>query len=158
MDPSKVKAIRNWTEPKRVPQLRSFLCLASYYQMFIEGFSRLVDPLMDLLKNDVKWQWTDWCQRAFDKLKGAVSSKPVLRLPKFNKPYEDGHPVAYESCQLNDAERRHSVNEKEMIAVVHCLRAWHNYLLGGKCVVCTDNVATSCFESQKKLTPKQAIW
>ncbi|XP_078446358.1 uncharacterized protein LOC144715301 [Wolffia australiana] len=107
---------------------------------------------------DVKWQWTDRCQRAFDKLKSAVSSEPVLRLPKFNKPYEDEHPVAYESRKLNDTERRYSVHEKEMTAMVHCLRVWCHYLLGGKFMVYTDNVATSCFESQKKLTPKEPRW
>ncbi|XP_078447470.1 uncharacterized protein LOC144716241 [Wolffia australiana] len=71
---------------------------------------------------------------------------------------KDGHPVAYESRKLNDAERRYSVHEKEMTVVVHCLRVWRHYLLGGKFVVYTDNVATSCFESQKNLTPKQARW
>ncbi|XP_078434201.1 uncharacterized protein LOC144705415 [Wolffia australiana] len=89
--------------------------------------------------------------------KSVVSSEPVLRLPKFNKPYEvhtdasnfalggvlmqDGHLVDYESRKLNDAERRYSVHEKEMIVVVHCLRVWRHYLLGGKFVVYTDNVA-----------------
>ncbi|XP_078431719.1 uncharacterized protein LOC144703424 [Wolffia australiana] len=104
--------------------------------------------------------------------KGERQGEPVLRMPKFNKPYEvhtdasdfalggalmqDGHPVAYESRKLNDVERRYSVHVKEMTAVVHCLRVWRHYLLGGKFVVYTNNVATNCFESQKKLIPKQA--
>ncbi|OMO92033.1 hypothetical protein CCACVL1_06931 [Corchorus capsularis] len=47
---------------------------------------------------------------------------------------------------------------KEMTAVVHCLRTWRHYLLGSKFVVKMDNVATSYFQTQKKLTPKQARW
>ncbi|XP_078431688.1 uncharacterized protein LOC144703382 [Wolffia australiana] len=66
------------------------------------------DVLQEFVGKDMKWQWTDRCQKAFEKLKSAVSSEPVLHLPKFNRPYEDGHPMAYESCKLNDAERRYS--------------------------------------------------
>jgi hypothetical protein len=51
---------------------------------------------------------------------------------------QDGHPIAYESRKLNDTERRYMVQEKEMTAVVHCLRTWRHYLLGAKFVVMTD--------------------
>ena len=43
-----------------------------------------------------------------------------------------------------------------MTTIVHFLRTWRHYLLGSKFVVKTDNVATSYFQSQKKITPKQA--
>ncbi|KAJ4953179.1 hypothetical protein NE237_030011 [Protea cynaroides] len=71
---------------------------------------------------------------------------------------QDGHPIAYESCKLNETERRYTVQEKEITAVVHCLRTWRHYLLGLQFVVKTDNVATSYFQSQKKLSPRQARW
>lgn len=45
-----------------------------------------------------------------------------------------------------------------MIVVVHCLRTWRHYLLRSKFMIKTDNVATSYFQTQKKLTPKQARW
>ena len=98
----------------------------------------------------------------------------VLSLPDFSKPFEvhtdasdfaigdvlmqEGHPIAYESRKLNEAEQRYSAHEKEMTAVVHCLRTWRHYLLGAHFVVKTDNVATTCFQSQKKLSAKQARW
>ena len=107
-------------------------------------------------------------------MKRAVTKEPVLALPNFSKPYEvhtnasdfaiegvlmqEGHPVAYESQKLNDTERRYTVQEKEMTAVVHCLRVWRHYLLGSRFVVKTDNVTTSYFQTQKKLSPKQARW
>ena len=55
-------------------------------------------------------------------------------------------------------ERRYSAHEKEMTVVVHCLRTWRHYVLGAQFVVKTDNVATTYFQSQKKLTAKQARW
>ena len=103
-----------------------------------------------------------------------MASDPVLQLPNLSMPFEvhtdasdyaiggvlvqEGHPVAFESRKLNDVEKRYTVQEKEMTAVVHCLRTWRHYLLGSKFVVKTDNVATSYFLSQKKLSPKQARW
>ena len=62
------------------------------------------------------------------------------------------------SRKVNDPERRYTVQEKEMTAIVHCLQTWRHYLLGSKFVVLTDNVATSYFQTQKKLSPKQARW
>ena len=66
--------------------------------------------------------------------------------------------MAFESWKLNDTERRYTVQEKEMIAIVYCLRLWRHYLLGSHFVILTYNVATSYFQTQKKLSPKQARW
>lgn len=43
---------------------------------------------------------------------------------------QEGHPIAYESRKLNDTERKYTVQEKEMIAIVYCLRIWRQILLG----------------------------
>ncbi|XP_042980003.1 uncharacterized protein LOC122310191 [Carya illinoinensis] len=111
---------------------------------------------------------------AFDDLKTAVTEEPVLALPDCTKPFEiqsdasdfaiggvlmqEGHPIAYESRKLNETERRYTVQEKEMTTIIHCLRVWRHYLLSSRFVVKTDNIATSYFQSQKKLSPKQARW
>ncbi len=174
MDPSKIAAILEWEPPTKVTDLRSFLGLANYYRRFIQGYSSITVPLTDLLKKGRAWEWTDRCQAAFNRLKRAVTEEPVLVLPDFGKPFEvetdasdfaiggvlmqEGHPVAFESRKLNNAERRYTVQEKEMTAVVHCFRTWRHYLLGSHFVIRTDNVATSYFQTQKKLTPKQARW
>ncbi|KAK3035518.1 hypothetical protein RJ639_033977 [Escallonia herrerae] len=69
---------------------------------------------------------------------------------------QECHPVAYENRKLNEAERRYTTHEKELFAVVHCLRVWRHYLLGSSFIVRTDNTAVSHFLSQFKLTSKQA--
>lgn len=127
---------------------------------------------MDLLKKDVKWEWTEACQDGFDHLRKVLSTEPVLKLPMFDRPFEiqvdasdkaiggalvqDKHPVAFESQKLKDAKTRYSMHEKEMTAVIHYLSTWRYYLLRTKFVVITDNVANTYFKTQKKLTPKLA--
>lgn len=155
-------------------ELRSFLGFANYYRRFISGYSAIVAPLTELLKKNKSWVWSKKCPEAFESLKAAISEAPVLALPNFSKTFEvhtdasdfaiggvlmqDGHPIAFESRKLNETEWRYIVQEKKMTTIVHCLRTWRHYLLGSKFVVQTDNVATSYFQSQKKLTPKQARW
>ncbi|KAL6319624.1 hypothetical protein AAG906_020701 [Vitis piasezkii] len=172
MDKGKVQAILEWTAPSKVTELRSFLGLANYYRRFIKGYSKTVSPLTDLLKKDKQWDWSEQCQMAFESLKEAMSTEPVLRLPDLDLPFEvqtdasdralggvlvqEGHPVAFESRKLNNAEQRYSTHEKEMTAVVHCLRQWRHYLLGSIFTVVTDNVANTFFTTQKKLSPRQA--
>ena len=131
-------------------ELRSFLGLANYYRRFISGYSAIAAPLTELLKKNRPWLWSEECEEAFEGLKAAVTKEPVLMQKK--------HPIAFESRKLNEAEQRYTVQEKEMTAIVHCLRTWRHYLLGSKFLVKTDNVATSYFQSQKKITPKQARW
>jgi hypothetical protein len=50
VDPSKVWDVLNWSQPKNVSEIRSFLGLAGYYRRFIEGFSKIVKPLTTLLE------------------------------------------------------------------------------------------------------------
>ncbi|KAJ8763148.1 hypothetical protein K2173_025533 [Erythroxylum novogranatense] len=81
MDPKKVKAIVEWQAPTTVRELRSFLGLANYYRRFIVGYSKKAAPLTDLLKKKQEWCWTGACEEAFGKLKAAISTEPVLKLP-----------------------------------------------------------------------------
>ena len=61
MDERKVKVIFDWPPPSKVAELRYFLKLANYYRKFIQGYSKMVAPLTDLLKKDKKWMWIDAC-------------------------------------------------------------------------------------------------
>ena len=169
-----MEAILDWPAPTRVPELRSFLGLANYYRKFIKDYSKRVVPLTDLLKKDRPWHWAEEEQAAFDKLKTTIATEPVLKLLDFEAPFEvhtdtsnrvvgevlvqEGHPVAYESWKLKEAEPKYSAHEKEMLAVIHCLQVWRVYLLGTKFVEKTDNVANTYFSTQKKLSPRQTRW
>ncbi|XP_027768491.1 uncharacterized protein LOC114074698 [Solanum pennellii] len=112
---------------------------------FNAGYSKRAAALTDLLKKDMKWLPFEVHTDASDKAIGGVL-------------VQEGHPVAFGSRKLNDAEQRYSTDEKEMVAVVDYLHVWRVYLLGTRFVVRTDNVANTFFKTQKNLSPKQAQW
>ena len=62
--------------------------------------------------------------------------------------------MAYESRKLSPTERRYTAQEKELLAVIHCLRVWRHYLLGSKFMVKMDNMMVCHFLTQPKLTSK----
>jgi hypothetical protein len=65
VDPEKVEAVSNWQRPTNVSEIRSFLGLAGYYRRFIEGFSKIARPMIELLKKEKKFAWTESCERSF---------------------------------------------------------------------------------------------
>ena len=48
MDPEKIEAIMNWSTPRNVTDVRSFMGLARYYKRFIEGFSKVAHSITSL--------------------------------------------------------------------------------------------------------------
>ncbi|KAL0304658.1 UNVERIFIED_CONTAM: hypothetical protein Sangu_3071300 [Sesamum angustifolium] len=120
---SKVQAIQDWEPPRKVSEQRSFLGLVNYYRRFIKGYSSMAAPLTDLKKNRA-WVWMLDAKMHSRYTLSDFSIGGVLM--------QESHP---ESRKLNDTERRYTVQEKEMTAVVHCLRTWRHYLLGSKFIV-----------------------
>jgi hypothetical protein len=151
MDDHKVKAILDWEPPKSISALRSFLGLASYYRKFIKNFAKIATPLTNLLKKSTRtYEWDGVCDEAFETLKGILVKAPMLKLPNFDKNFEihsdasdfviggvlvqNGRPVAFENKKLSETEQRQPTHEKEMWAVIHCLKIWGHYI-GSKDVV-----------------------
>ncbi|XP_072071838.1 uncharacterized mitochondrial protein AtMg00860-like [Arachis hypogaea] len=87
MDKAKVQAVLDWKQPKNLKQLRGFLGLTGYYRRFIKGYAAIASPLTDLLKKD-SFNWNDKAELAFNQLKSAITSQPVLALPNFALPFE----------------------------------------------------------------------
>jgi hypothetical protein len=69
VDPSKVEAVTEWIAPTSVTEIRSFLGLAGYYRRFIESLSKIAKPIMELLKKDTRFVWTEECEASFQELK-----------------------------------------------------------------------------------------
>lgn len=77
-DSDKVRVVQDFHTPTNLRQLRTFLGLANYYRRFIRGFAHIARPLNALTKKGVKFCWTQSCDDAFDKLKRALVSAPIL--------------------------------------------------------------------------------
>jgi hypothetical protein len=65
VDPSKVQDVMSWNAPTSVGDIQSFLGLAGYYRRFIEGFSKISKPMIELLEKDKKFEWTSTCEASF---------------------------------------------------------------------------------------------
>ena len=88
VDPKKVAAVAEWPHPISAQEVRSFLGLAGYYRRFIQGFSGIARPLTDLTKKYARWTWGQPQVEAFEKLKAALVSAPVLLTPDESLPFE----------------------------------------------------------------------
>jgi hypothetical protein len=80
MDLAKVAAVKSWASPKNLRNVRAFIGFANFYRRFIKDFAKIARPLHDLTKKDVPWQWTFVEKRAFEALKAAFISEPILTM------------------------------------------------------------------------------
>jgi hypothetical protein len=78
IDPSKVKDILGWKSPTSLHQVRIFLGLAGYYRRLIPDFSKIIKHITELLKNDVKFDWSPKYDKSFEQLKTLLTTAPVL--------------------------------------------------------------------------------
>jgi len=134
-----------------------------------------------LTRKDVKWQWEEEQQKAFDELKRIFTTKPVLAAPDLDKEfrveadtsnYATGgvlsmkgpdklwRPVAFISKSLSDTERNYEIHDKEILAVVRCLEAWRHFLEGTttRFEIWTDHKNLEYFMKAQKLNRRQARW
>ena len=84
VNPAKVKAITDWPTPHTVKHVRSFLGISGYYRRFINNYSKVAAPLTELLKDEQRFQWGKEQQVAFDQLKHATTTAPILILPNMH--------------------------------------------------------------------------
>ncbi|GLB34315.1 putative retrotransposable element tf2 155 kda protein type 1-like [Lyophyllum shimeji] len=182
MDPVKVAGVAEWPVPKNKKEVQSFLGFTNFYRRFIRDFSHHARPLFDLTAKDVAWTWGSGQQDAFDSLKRAITSKPVLIFPDDDRPFrveadssdfatgavlsqqspedEKWHPVAFYSKSLNAVERNYEIHDKEMLAIIRALEEWRHFLEGArhKVEIYTDHKNLQYFLTAKKLNRRQARW
>jgi hypothetical protein len=65
MDPSKIQDVLSWNTPTSVGDIHSFLGLVGYCRRFIEGFSNISKPMIELLEKDKKFKWTPTYEASF---------------------------------------------------------------------------------------------
>ena len=71
---------------------------------------------------------------------------------------QEGHPIAFESRKLNKREILKSTYDKDMLAIIHALTKWRQYLLGSKILIRTDHNSLQYLLQQKTLSIEQHKW
>nr|GEV36063.1 putative reverse transcriptase domain-containing protein [Tanacetum cinerariifolium] len=85
MDPAKIESIKDWASPKSSTEIRQFLRLSGYYRRFIEGFSKIAKSMTKLTHKNVKFDWGEKEEAAFQLIKQKLCNAPILALPKGSK-------------------------------------------------------------------------
>ncbi|XP_045541509.1 uncharacterized protein LOC106718281 [Papilio machaon] len=120
-DLDKIKTIQNYPTPTNVDEVRRFVAMCNYYRKFINNFADITNCLNKLCKKNVKYEWTEQCDKSFNILKNALINPPILQYPDFSKEFilqtdasgtaigavlcnNNMRVVAYTSRPLNKAE------------------------------------------------------
>nr|GFB21160.1 putative reverse transcriptase domain-containing protein [Tanacetum cinerariifolium] len=82
VDPAKIESIKDWASPKTPTEIRQFLGLTGYYRRFIEGFSKIAKSMTKLTQKEIKLDWGEKEEKAFQLIKQKLCSAPILDLPK----------------------------------------------------------------------------
>jgi hypothetical protein len=138
VDKAKVDLIVKLPYPTNVRDIRSVLGHAGFYRRFIKDFSKIAQPLTNLLQLDVNFEFGEECKEAFNLLKEKLVSAPIMQPPKWDQPFElmcdasdyavgavlaqrnekQSHVIYYASKTLNTAQRNYTTSEKELLAIV----------------------------------------
>ncbi|GKD79869.1 putative reverse transcriptase domain-containing protein [Tanacetum coccineum] len=174
VDPAKIESIKDWASPKSPTEIRQFLGLAGYYRRFIEGFSKIAKSMTKLTQKNVKFDWGEKEEAAFQLIKQKLCSAPILALPKGSENFivycdashkglgavlmQNEKVIAYASRQLKIHEKNYTTHDLELGAVVFALKMWRHYLYGTRCTVFTDHKSLQHILDQKELNMRQRRW
>ncbi|XP_042387520.1 uncharacterized protein LOC121979592, partial [Zingiber officinale] len=173
VDPAKVEVIDKLLPPINIKGVRSFLGHAGFYRRFIKDFSKISKPLTNLLIKDVEFCFDSECIEAFNKIKSALTTAPVIQAPDWDLPFEimcDAsdfavgavlgqrrnkilHAIHYASKTLDATQVNYSTTEKELLAVVFAIDKFRSYLVGSRVIVYTDHAAIRYLLGKKDAKP-----
>jgi len=182
MDLVKVAGVREWPTLENKTDVQAFLGFVNFYQRFIQDFSAKARPLFDLTCSEQVWTWSGREQMAFEDLKMAVTTAPVLMSPQDSEPFwvetdssnfttgavlsqqstADGkwYPVAFYSKSLSSVEQNYEIHNKKMLAIICALEEWRHFLEGvtHPVEIWTNHKNLEYFMTAKKLNRRQARW
>ena len=168
----KTDAINKLEPPTNTKTLKSFLGAIQYFAKFIPNLSEKTDNMRQLLKKGTKWEWTTERNSDFNKIKNELTTLPCLAHYNGNKEnivttdacktglgialwQKQGNgelkPIAYASRYLNDAEKKYSIGELELLAVVWGLERFRFHLYGKQVQLFSDHQALEPLLKRNKM-------
>ena len=76
---NKIKVVKKWSTIVNVSNVQAFFRFVNFYSHFILGYASIVFPWTKFTGKNIPFKWTDDCEFAFQKLKTAFTSAPILR-------------------------------------------------------------------------------
>ena len=150
-DSNKVNAIREMPRPVDKAGVQRFWGMCQYLSKFCQNLSETVLPLRNLLKQNVEFNWRMAQEGAFVSAKRLIASSASLRYYNVKLPVtlqvdasdeaiggvlmQEGRPVCFTSHTLNKTEKQYAQIEKECLAIVTCMKKWHQYLFGKQNII-----------------------
>jgi hypothetical protein len=154
-DPDKVKAVREMKPPSNIEELRRFIGMVTFLGKFLPHLSTVMEPLRNLTKKNVPWNFSTTQMTAFESVKRLVTQAPVLAFYSPEKDLvlendaseyslgsllsQEGKPLSFASRTLSEVERRYAQIEKEMMALVYGLEKNHQFTYGRHVKAYTDH-------------------
>jgi hypothetical protein len=156
-----------WPAPKNVSEVCSFMGLVVYYRRFIEGFSKIDNPITELQKKNKKFVWTEKCTEAFRRLKELLTIAPIPKVPCMDADFlvctnaskeglggvltQDERVIAYILRKLRRHEENYAMHDLELLAIVYSFKVWRHYLIGQKFELKTDHCELQHIFTQRDL-------
>lgn len=172
-----IDTVNSWPVPKSSKEVERFLGLANYHRSFVKGFADKSQPLY-CLTGKKQFKWGEKEMKAFETLKQALTTPPVLALPNNTDPFildvdasdiaigaellqvQDGteRVVAYSSFSLTPEQKNYCTTRKELLAIVRFTRQFRYYLLGRIFTVRTDHSSLTWLLRFKEPQGQLARW
>ncbi|KAK1683591.1 hypothetical protein QYE76_044439 [Lolium multiflorum] len=146
VDRAKVEAIEKMPYPRDVKGIRSVLGHAGFYRRFIKDFSKISKPLTNLLQKDVPFVFDDDCKEAFETLKKALTTAPVVEPPDWNLPFEI-------MCDASDFAVGAVLGQR-----VDKKLNFRPYIVDSKVTIHTDHAAIRYLMTKKDAKPRLIRW
>ena len=150
----KINAILKMDCPRNQFQVRSFIGAINFYRSMFSCCAHFMKPLTELTGKG-SFFWHDRKQKAFDTLKSIMVADCLNVYPDYNKPFkiytnssdyqlgatiiQNKHPIAYCSRSLQPTQMKYTTTEKELLAIILCLKEYEKILYGAKINICTDH-------------------
>ena len=159
-DPEKVRAIKEWPQPRDKTEVKAFLGLIGYYRKLVPSFAEIAIPLTRLTRKSAKFEWGSEQETAFMKLKERLTQPPILSFPMESggsflldvdtsgyatggilSQYQNNEEkvIAYGSHTLNPAQQNYCTTKRELYGVVYFVQHFRNFLLGRKFILRVDH-------------------
>ncbi|KAG7564179.1 Reverse transcriptase domain [Arabidopsis suecica] len=151
VDRAKIEVMVQLQPPRSVKDVRSFLGHAGFYRRFIKDFSKLARPMTRLLCKETEFDFDEECLKAFQLIKEALISAPIVQAPNWDYPFEIIR-------TMDDAQVKYATTEKELLAVVFAFEKFRSYLVGSKVIVYTDHAALRHIYAKKDTKPRLLRW